>query len=98
MAADELAAWIEELRGRLERGELAGLGPIWLYEWLEAPDVEHWACAALHRVDYFRALSPRGGAQYAYERCQLADELRRLRGRLNRIDLPPEERDRPRAF
>jgi hypothetical protein len=98
MAADDLSASIEALRDKLERGELAGLGPIRLYAWQEVPDVERWVRAALQRVDYFRAPSPQGRAQYAFERRQLADELLRLRDRLNGIDLPPEERSRPRAF
>ena len=28
MHADDLAEWVDELRGRLERGDLADLGPI----------------------------------------------------------------------
>ena len=77
---------------------MAGLAPIKLYEWLGVPVMEYRVRAALQRVDCFRALSPQGRAQYAFERRQLADELLRLRDRLNGIDLPPEERSRPRAF
>jgi hypothetical protein len=58
MPAEDLAACIEELRGRLDRGELAGLGPIQLYKWHEVPDVERRVRLALGWVEYFRTLSP----------------------------------------
>jgi hypothetical protein len=43
MTPVQLTAWIEELRGRLERGELDGHPPIQLLPWLFVDDVEPYA-------------------------------------------------------
>jgi len=58
MTADDLAAWIAELRRRLEAGELAGLEPIVIGPGETLTDVELGVRALLRDVDYFASLSP----------------------------------------
>ena len=43
MTREELTAWIEDLRGCLERGELYGHPPLQLLPWLRVQDVEAFA-------------------------------------------------------
>jgi hypothetical protein len=50
----ELTAWIAELRGRLERGELAGLPPVQLQPWFGPGEVEPIARSLLGQVDRWR--------------------------------------------
>jgi hypothetical protein len=40
MTRDDLTAWIEDLRGRLERGELADVGPLLIEPFHGGADVE----------------------------------------------------------
>jgi hypothetical protein len=58
MRRDELAAFIEALRGRLERGELADHPPLRLLPEIELPEVERAVRAMPRQVDSFRALTP----------------------------------------
>jgi hypothetical protein len=51
----QLTAWIEELRGRLERGELAEAGPVCIPPWVETDDAEACVGGLLREVDYWRA-------------------------------------------
>jgi hypothetical protein len=54
MTPAQLTAWIEDLRGRPERGELDGHPPIQLLPWLRMDDVESYARRLLRDVDYWR--------------------------------------------
>jgi hypothetical protein len=58
MTADTLAAFIDQLRDRLERGELAGHPPIRLDEGRTLVDVERSVRAMLAEVDRYRAMTP----------------------------------------
>ena len=84
MPADDLAAFIADLRGRLECGELARLPPIDLGNGLRLRDVELAAWVMLADVDRYAAMPPelRQRPVIAARRRLLADNLRRLRERL----------------
>jgi hypothetical protein len=56
--APDLAAWIAELRRRLEAGELAGRAPVEIGPGETLADVERGVRALLRDVDYFASLSP----------------------------------------
>ena len=84
MPADGLAAFIADLRGRLERSELADHPPIDLGNALTLSHVERAVRRTLQDVEMFRAMDP---AERALPHCRarrvyLADKLRRLRERL----------------
>jgi hypothetical protein len=51
----QLIAWIEDLRSRLDRGELADVGPACMPPWVDTDDVETYVRELLREVDYWRA-------------------------------------------
>ena len=85
MPADDLAAWIDELRRRLGAGELRSLPPIDLGNGLTLRDMELAAWVMLADVDRYAAMPPelRQRPVIAARRRLLADNLRRLRERLD---------------
>ena len=84
MPADDRAAWIEELRRRLDAGELADVPPIDLGNALTLSHVERAVRRMLSDVEMFRAMDPaeRELPHFRARRVYLADKLRRLRERL----------------
>ena len=84
MPADGLAAFIADLRGRLERGELADHPPIDLGNALTLGHVERAVRRTLQDVEMFPAMDPaeRELPHFAARRRALVDKLRRLRERL----------------
>ena len=82
--ADDLAAFIADLRGRLERGELADVPPIDLGNALTLSNVERAVRRMLQDVEMFRAMDPaeRALPHSRARRVFLAGGLRRLRERL----------------
>ena len=84
MTKDELHAWIENLRGRLERGELDGHPPSQLLPWLHLDDVETYARRLLRDVDYWREqpLDSRLGSAPIGIQQRIATELSALHERL----------------
>jgi hypothetical protein len=84
MTADTLAAFIDHLRDRLERGELAGHPPIRLAEERTLVNVEQSVRAMLAEVGRYRAMTPalRDEAWNARRRRRLARDLRRLQEEL----------------
>jgi hypothetical protein len=54
MTREQPAAWIEDLRGRLERGKLAEVGPVHMPSWVEMDDVEACVRGLFREVDYGR--------------------------------------------
>jgi hypothetical protein len=84
MTADTLAAFIDDLRDRLERRELAGHPPIRLDEGRTLVNVEQSVRAMLAEVDRYRAMTPvlRDEAWNARQRRRLARDLRRLQEEL----------------
>ena len=82
---DELAAWIDELRRRLDAGELADLPPIDLGNEVTLSHVERAVRRMLSDVEMFRAMDPaeRRLPHFRAQRHFLADNLRRLRERLD---------------
>jgi len=83
--ADDLAAWIEELRRRLDAGELADVPPIDLGNGLTLSHVERAVRRMLADVEMFRAMDPaeRALPHFRARREFLADNLRLLRDRLD---------------
>ena len=83
--ADNLAAFIADPRGRLERGELADHPPIDLGNALALANVERAVRRMLSDVAMFRAMDPaeRELPHFRARRWLLADNLRRLRERLH---------------
>jgi hypothetical protein len=77
---DDMADWIAELRGRLDRGELAGLGPLDLGSG-EFPNAEILVRVMLADLDdLYGGPSTRREQPLSRERrYTLSDELRRLR-------------------
>jgi hypothetical protein len=51
MTPTQPTAWIEDLRSRLERGELAAVGPILIEPFYEVADLERGVRFTLHAVD-----------------------------------------------
>jgi hypothetical protein len=84
MTPAQLTAWIEDLHGRLERGELANVGAVQLQPWLNAPDVERYVRATLRQIEGWRArpLEERLGPAAIEMQRHLADELTLLYERL----------------
>jgi predicted unusual protein kinase regulating ubiquinone biosynthesis (AarF/ABC1/UbiB family) len=80
MTANTLAVFIDHLRDRLERGELAGHPPIRLDQGRTLVNVEQSVRAMLAEVDRYRAMTPvlRDEAWNARRRRRLAEDLRRL--------------------
>jgi hypothetical protein len=80
-----LAAWIDELRGRLDAGELADLPPIDLGNALALANVERAVRRMLSDVAMFRAMdtAERELPHFRARRNYQADNLRRLRDRLD---------------
>ena len=78
---DDLTAWIEELRGRLDRGELAGLGPVEVGPGQVLPSAELAAKIMLADLDHYDDLplqQQRHPLAVARRRLLLED-LRRLK-------------------
>jgi hypothetical protein len=84
MTANTLAVFIDHLRDRLERGELAGHPPIRLDQGRTLVNVEQSVRAMLAEVDRYRAMTPvlRDEAWNARRRRRLAMDLRRLQEEL----------------
>ena len=85
LPADDLAAWIDELRRRLDAGEVAAPPPIDLGNEVTLTNVEPAVRRMLSDVEMFRAMDP---AERALPHCRarrvyLADKLRRLREQLD---------------
>src|SRR5437763_9766761 len=85
VAADDLVAWIDELRRRLDAGELADLPPINLGNEVTLSHVERAVRRMLQDVEMFRTMGPaeRELPHFRARRVYLADKLRRLRERLD---------------
>ena len=85
MPADDLAAWIDEPRPRLDAGELANLPPLDLGNARTLTNVEPAVRRMLSDVELFRAMDPaeRALPHFQARRRALADNLRRLRERLD---------------
>ena len=66
MPADDLVAWIDKLRRRLETGELADLPPLDLGNALTLTNVEPAVRRMLADVEMFRAMDP---AERALPHC-----------------------------
>ncbi len=96
MTGDELALWIEDLRGRLDRGELADHPPLRLLPEIELPDVEGAVRAMLREVESYRALTPEERRLHVHRRRYLARKLLALRERLAGVPLSAEELERRR--
>jgi hypothetical protein len=81
--ADDLAAFIADLRGRLDRGELAGQPPIDLANGHTVTDLELAVRVMLRDADRYASMPPeqRRRPITAAQRRLLADNLRRLRER-----------------
>jgi hypothetical protein len=84
LPADDLAAWIDELRRRLDAGEVAAPPPIDLGNEVTLTNVEPAVRRMLSDVEMFRAMDPaeRELPHFAARRRALADNLCRLRERL----------------
>ena len=93
MSADDLAAWIEELRGRLDAGEFRDHPPIRLDPTIELGDPERAIGAMLRDADHFGRLPPeeRDTPWMRGQRQLLARQFRQLRERLAGIPPPPFE-------
>jgi len=81
MPAEDLAAWIDELRRRLDAGELADLPPIDLGNALTLSNVERAVRRMLQDVEMFRTMEPseRELPNFKARRWALADNLWRVR-------------------
>jgi hypothetical protein len=90
MTRDELAIWITDLRGRLERGELAGLPPVTLPPWLTLTDVEAAVRLMLEAVDRCprRALRGLPGPQHRASLSRETDGAPRTCSRPGRSHFP----------
>jgi hypothetical protein len=75
VAIVSLAAWIEQLRGNLQRGELAGRGPITLRDGSRLSDTELAVRVMLADLDHLDRL-------LAERRQDLLDDFRHLREQL----------------
>ena len=84
MHADDLAAWVGALRGRLARGELAGLGRIDLGDGAGPLPGELLVRILLAELDHYDDLPLRRRRDpfTASRRLRLLDDLRRLRERI----------------
>lgn len=84
MTPTQLSTWIEELRGRLERGELDGHPPIQVLPWLYVDDVEPYVRRLIRNVDYWRdqPLDSRLGSAPIGIQQRLATELSALHERI----------------
>src|SRR5215217_6749890 len=84
MTLAQLQVWIEDLRGRLERGEPAGLPSVQLQPWYRPADVEVTACFLLADVDIWRAtlLEERLGDAPRVQQRMVAEDLSLLYERL----------------
>ena len=85
MPADDLAAWIDELRRRRDAGALADLPPIDLGNEVTLSHVERAVRRMLQDAEMFRAMDPaeRELPHNAARRVYLADNLRRQGERLD---------------
>ena len=83
--SDDLAAFVADLRRRLERGELAGLRDLDVGNARTLGNVERAVRRMLQDVGMFRAMDPaeRALPHFRARRRPLADNLRRLRERLD---------------
>jgi len=77
---DDLDAWIAELRARLDRGDLAALGPVDVGDGTDILPAEHTVRLMLADLDSFDELSPaeRMDPCHVTRRQQVLDEFRRL--------------------
>jgi hypothetical protein len=84
MPPADLAAWIADRRGCLERGELAGLRDLDVGNARTLGNVERAVRRMLQDVGMFRAMDPaeRELPHFWARRMFLAEKLRRLRDRL----------------
>jgi hypothetical protein len=80
----QLTAWIEDIRGRLERGELDGHPPLQVLPWLHIDDVDAYTRRLLRDVDYWREqpLDSRLGSASIGIQQRIATELSALHERL----------------
>jgi hypothetical protein len=83
MTPAHLTAWIEDLRGRLERGEFADIGPLLIEPFYEVLDLERWVRFTLLDVDRWQTFDAGMKAAYYYERMHTARRLRELSKRLH---------------
>ena len=105
MTPTQLHAWIEELRGRLERGELADVGPLLIEPFYEVADLERWVRFTLREVDRWKTFDEGMKATYYYERLHTGRRLRELYKRFHgqpvtteEIEQERERRDRDCGF
>jgi hypothetical protein len=78
---DDLDVWIQELRGRLQRGELSGLGPVDVGYGTDSLRVELVVRIMLNDLDDVDAGAPAGRGSPASDvrRRVLLDDFKRLR-------------------
>src|SRR5215208_3982793 len=84
MTPTQLSAWIEELRGRLDRGDLDSHPPLQVLPWLAVDDVEAYARRLIRDVDYWQEqpLDSRLGSAPIGVQQRIATELSALYERL----------------
>jgi hypothetical protein len=51
----QLTAWIDDRRDRLDRGELADVGPLLIEPFYEVADLERWVRLTLRDIDRWQA-------------------------------------------
>src|SRR5688572_20880375 len=97
MNRSALAAFIDELRARLARGDFADHPPIRLSEWITIDPTEQAIRRMLDQVELFRAMTPdeRQAPHIRGRREMLARQLEWLHDRLSGIPLGPPK---PRQF
>jgi hypothetical protein len=96
MTPAQLTAWIEELRGRRDRGELADVGPLLIEPFYEVADLERWVRLTLRDIDRWKTFDVGMKATYYYERLHAGRRLRELSKRLHGQPVTNEEIERER--
>jgi hypothetical protein len=91
MTPAQLSVWIEDLRGRFGRGELADVGPMLIEPFYEVADLERWVRFTLLDVDRWQTFDAGMKATYYYERLHTARRLRELYKRLHGQPVTAEE-------
>ena len=94
----QLAAWIEDLRARLDSGALADIGSLLIEPFYEVADLERWVRLTLTQIDRWQASDDQYKALYYIERRDAARRLRELYKRLHGQPVSAEEIEREREW